>query len=250
MKYALCTFLISILAIAIDLPGQSPAADEGMHDDSPQFPATTQSDRSPLLAGFVMRPLHYEIQHPYDLKLSDRASFDPITDTFDLWVLMTDKPHLGNGNRTNPRTEFRLLDSYKPNTGIHAMDCDLFIVPGTFACITQVFGTGPMCMILCQKDSSITQIGGKPVLGQNMTGKWFNWKVIHDTSKTGPGSIKVFIDNQLAGDLAAKYQRSYYFKVGLYSRTGGSRNEIKIRNLQYWIKPPASPATTGVSNQP
>ncbi len=196
-------------------------------------------DQSPALtAGFKLQPLRFDVQHPYDLKLEDRYSYDKATDTHDLWVLESDKPHAPPPNKTAARTEFRFKDeNYKPDTGLHMLDCDLYIVPGTSACITQVFGTGPMAMIGVDKDGNISDLRTRQVFARNMNGKWFNWKVIHDTAAEGKGAIKIYIDDKLAdGDISAKKQSSYYFKCGLYSRKGSERDEVKVRNIKYWVK--------------
>lgn len=202
---------------------------------SPTEPADT------LTQGFKLQPLKYEVQHPYDLKLEERYSYDKATDTHDLWVLESDKPHAPPPNKTAARTEFRLKDeNYKPGTGQHMLDCDMFIVAGTSACITQVFGTGPMAMIGVDKDGTISDLRTHQVIAKEMNGKWFNWKVIHDTNSDGKGAIKIYVDGKLAdGDVSARKQDSYYFKCGLYSRHGSERDEVKIRNLKYWVKPPA-----------
>jgi hypothetical protein len=200
---------------------------------------------SALTQGYTLQPLRYEVQHPYDLKLEDRYSYDKATDTHDLWVLASDKPHAPPPTKTAARTEFRLKDeNYKADTGLHMLDCDLFIVPGTFACISQVFGTGPMAMIVVDKDGTISDLRTHQVIAKEMNGKWFNWKVIHDTGAEGKGAIKIYIDGKLAdGDVSAKKQTSYYFKCGLYSRHGSDRSEIKIRSLKYWVKAPAESKT-------
>jgi hypothetical protein len=194
-----------------------------------------------LHAGFVLQPLEVEVQHPYDLPLEDRCSHDSATDIYDLWVLSTDKPHLPPPNRTEPRTELRIEDAnYKPGSGLHMMDCDMFIVPGTFACISQVFGTGPMCILVVDQNGSIFDLRSHATIADHMAGKWFHWTVIHDPSAQGAGAVKVYIDGKLASDkIGGKKQDSFYFKIGVYSRKGSNRNEVKIRNLRYLIKPPA-----------
>ena len=53
-----------------------------------------------LHEGFVKQPLKIEVQHPYDLPLAQRYSYDKATDTHDLWVLATDKAHLPPPNKT------------------------------------------------------------------------------------------------------------------------------------------------------
>ena len=194
-----------------------------------------------LYAGFILQPLKVEVQHPYDLPRDARYSYDKASDTYDLWVLDTDKPHLPPPNRTEPRTELRFEDpNYKPGSGLHMMDCDMFIVPGTFACISQVFGTGPMCIIVVDSTGRIYDLRTRMTIAEHMNGKWFHWTVIHDPDAVGLGAIKIYIDGKLAdGKVGGKKQASYYFKIGVYSRKGSNHNEVKIRNLRYLIKPPA-----------
>ena len=63
----------------------------------------------------------------------------------------------------------------------------------------------------------------------------------HQISAEGKGAIKIYIDNVLAdGDVSAKKSNSYYFKIGVYSREGSDRSEVKVRNLRYWIKAPTT----------
>ncbi len=208
---------------------------------APASPPSVSPAANPLYAGFVLQPLKVEVQHPYDLPPADRSSYDRATDTYDLWVLDTDKPHLPPPNKTEPRTELRFEDAnYKPGSGLHMMDCDLFIVPGTFACISQVFGTGPMCIIVVDPNGTIFDLRTRLTIADHMNGKWFHWTVVHDPDTEGAGAVKVYINGRLASDkIAGKPQASYYFKIGVYSRKGSNRNEVKIRNLRYLIKPPA-----------
>lgn len=226
---------LAILAVLLAEPGAIAPARAAATSPANERPADA------LHAGFVLQPLKVEVQHPYDLPLGDRCSYDRATDTYDLWVLDTDKPHLPPPNRTEPRTELRFEDAnYKPGSGLHMMDCDMFIVPGTFACISQVFGTGPMCIIVVDQNGTIFDLRTGATIAGHMAGRWFHWTVVHDPSAEGPGAIKVYVDGKLADDkIAGKKQASFYFKIGVYSRKGSNRNEVKIRNLRYLIKPPA-----------
>ena len=201
------------------------------------LPVTRPADA--LYAGFVPQPLKIDVQHPYNLKLEERYSYDKATDTHDLWVLGTDKPHAPPPNKTEPRTEIRFVNTYTPDSGLHMMDCDMFITPGTHAAISQVFGTGPMCILIVKTNGTITDLYTDAVIARDMNGKWFHWTIIHDSSATGPGAIRVYVNGNLASDrISARIQKSYYFKIGVYSRKGSIRNEIKIRHLRYLVKPP------------
>jgi hypothetical protein len=192
---------------------------------------------SAVTAGWTERPLRFEVQHPYDLKLADRYGYDAGTDTLDLWVLGTDKAHLPPPNQTTARTELRLVDpEYKAGTGKHMMTCEMYIVPGTYAAITQVFATGPMAMVVVDPEGKVFDLRTHAVFGTGMAGKWFQWRVVHDTDVTGDGAIKVYVDNQLVGTMGARKSESYYFKVGVYSRHGSGRSEVKVRGLRVWVK--------------
>ena len=95
-------------------------------------------------------------------------------------------------------------------------------------------------MIIVNQDGTISDLRTHAVIATNMNGKWFNWTIIHDPDATGPGAVKVYIDGKPADDeISGRKQASYYFKIGVYSRKNSDRNEIKVRNLQYLIKPPA-----------
>ncbi|HZP61667.1 MAG TPA: polysaccharide lyase family 7 protein [Opitutaceae bacterium] len=208
--------------------------------DAPASPAA-ETPAGDLYSGFVRQPLKVEVQHPYDLPEEARYSYDKATDTHDLWVLESDKPHLPPPNKTEARTELRFKDdNYQPGSGLHMMDCDMYIVPGTFACISQVFGTGPMCIIVVDTNGRIYDLRTNVTIAEHMAGKWFHWTVVHDPSAVGLGAIKVYVDGKLAdGQVGGKKEASYYFKIGVYSRKGSNRNEVKVRNLRYLIKPPA-----------
>ena len=174
------------------------------------------------------------MQHPYDLKLEDRYSYDKATDTHDLWVLFTDKPHAPPPNKTAARTEFRLQDNdYKPDTGLHMMDCDLFIVPGTVACITQVFGTGPMAMIIVDKDGTITDRGHQLIV-KDMYGKWFNMKCAFNPA-TGVGRVWIN-DNLVYTRQYKKGGSGWYFKNGAYNNglPSGAVTSVHFRNISLW----------------
>ncbi len=209
-------------------------------------PAARPADA--LLKGFVLQPLTCKLQHPYDLAPEKRYLYDTAANTDILWIHQTDKAHQPN-NTTEPRTEFR-LPTYLPNSGLHLIDCDMFIVPGTFACITQVFGTGPNIIIIANAQGGIQVLGGGSIDAKNLEGRWFHWTVIHDSEATAAGAVKVYIDGRLAGQLPSKRNASYYLKCGLYARKGSDRSEILIHDLKYLIKPPAGGAAPAPATGP
>src|SRR5690348_15560330 len=106
-------------------------------------------------AGWKQMLFTYEIQHPFDLKTSDRYDFDATNNVHHFWVKFTDKPHAPPPNKTNARSEMR-LQTY--NNGEFMFDGDVMISPGTFACIGQVFDAarGPVAMIVAHPDGAVT----------------------------------------------------------------------------------------------
>lgn len=195
---------------------------------------------NPLTAGWTPMKFKYEVQHPYDLKLSDRYRYDAKTDTHDFWVYFSDKPHAPPPNQTTARTEMR-LETY--STGEHMFDADVNVRPGAFACIAQVFDAahGPVTMLIARPDGTVTA-GGK-IIATNVIGRWWNLKITNDPQ--AGGKINVYADNVLAGTFNSRGPRDYYFKCGVYSRKDSGRSEVLYRNIKMWVKPAlASPPLT------
>src|ERR1039458_9577761 len=193
--------------------------------------AETNSAASPT-DGWKPVPFKSDIQHPYDLKASDRSDFDATNNVHHFWVYFTDKPHAPPPNRTNARTEMR-LETF--STGEHMFDGDVYIYPGTFACIGQVFDAahGPIQMIIAHPDGQVT-VRDHELVMTNAIGKWWNLKMTNDT-KDG-GKIKIYADNVLVGTYDSRGPRDYYFKCGVYSRKDSDRSEVRYRNLKMWVK--------------
>ena len=156
--------------------------------------AETNSAAS-LTDGWKQIPFTFQIQHPYDLRTADRYDFDATNNTHHFWVFFTDKPHAPPPNKTTARTEMR-LQTYSTNE--YMFDGDVYICPGTFACIGQVFDAkhGPMQMILAHPDGKVTMRGTDLVM-TNAIGRWWNLKMSNDT-KDG-GKVKIYADNLLVG---------------------------------------------------
>src|SRR5277367_927774 len=104
-----------------------------------------------LTDGWRLMPFKYEIQHPYDLKTSDRYDFDATNNIHHFWIYFSDKPHAPPPNKTTARTEMRLETFSK---GEHMFDGGVYVSPGTFACIAQVFDAahGPVTMLIAHPD--------------------------------------------------------------------------------------------------
>jgi len=189
--------------------------------------------------GWQEIPFKYDIQHPYDLKTSDRYEFDATNNIHHFWVYFTDKPHAPPPNKTNPRTEMK-LDNF--STGERMFDGDVNVTPGTFACIGQVLDAahGPVVMVTAHPDGQVTvAVHDLPKVNDliltNGIGRWWNLKITNDT-KDG-GKIKVYVDNILAGTYPSRGLREYYFKCGVYSRTDSTLSDVRYRNLKEWVNP-------------
>jgi hypothetical protein len=193
--------------------------------------AETNSAAS-LTDGWKPVPFKYDVQHPYDLKLSDRYEFDPTNNIHHFWVFFTDKPHAPPPNQTTARTEMK-LESFSTNE--YMFDGDVNITPGTFACIAQVFDAkhGPVTMIIAHPDGTVTA-GNRGLIATNAIGHWWNLKLTADTS--AGGKIRVYVDNVLAGTYNCRGPREYYFKCGVYSRKDSDRSDVRYRDLKMWVK--------------
>lgn len=185
-----------------------------------------------LTDGWKRVPFQYVIQHPYDLDVTNRYQFDPANNVHHFWVYFTDKPHAPPPNATNARTEMR-LPSY--NDGEWMFDGDVNISPGTFACIAQVFDQdhGPVVMVIAHPDGTVTV--GHTVIAGRVIGQWWNLKMTNDTREGG--KIKIYVNDELKDTYANRGPRDYYFKCGVYSRTGSERSDVRYRNVKMWTRP-------------
>jgi len=167
------------------------------------------------------------------LKTSDRYDFDPTNNIHHFWVCYTDKPHAPPPNKTTARTEMR-LETF--SSGEHMFDGDVYVCPGTFACIAQVFDAahGPVEMLIAHPDGQVT-VGNHDLILTNAIGHWWNLKMTIDP-KAG-GDIKIYADNALAGTYKSRGPRDYYFKCGVYSRKDSARSEVRYRDIKMWVKP-------------
>ena len=199
---------------------------------SPSYSESGSDSGSGLTAGWQKVHYKYVIQHPYDLKESDRYDYDQITDTHHFWVFFQDKPHAPPPNETNARTEMR-LQSY--STGEAMFDGDVNVSPGTFACIAQVFDAahGPVTMLIAHPDGTVTI--GHSVIAKDVIGHWNNLKMTNDT-KAG-GKINVYWNDVLVGTYDNRGPREYYFKCGVYCRDKSFRSDVRYRNVKMWSKP-------------
>jgi hypothetical protein len=222
------------LATLVLVAGALWLADNGFGSSVANTPAAET-----LTQGWAPLPFTFEIQHPYDLKASDRYSYDPKTDIHDFWVYFKDKPHAPPPNQTTARTEMR-LETY--NRGEYMFDADYYVCPGTFACIAQVFDAahGPVTMFIAHPDGTV--VAGHTVIATNVIDRWWNLKIANDLAPGG--KIKVYADDVLVGTFDNRGPRDYYFKCGVYSRKNSNRSEVRVRDIKMWVKPSTSPTAS------
>ncbi|HSY18056.1 MAG TPA: polysaccharide lyase family 7 protein [Candidatus Acidoferrales bacterium] len=188
--------------------------------------------------GWKPMPFTHEIQHPFDLKMSDRYDFDATNGIHHFWIRFTDKPHAPPPNKTNARSEMKLAN-YRD--GEFMFDGDVMISPGTSACIGQVFDAahGPVAMVVAHPDGTVTvQVHDLPkvndLVSTNAIGHWWNLKMQNDTREGG--QVKIYVDNVLVGTYPGRGPREYYFKCGVYSREGSDLSDVRYRNIKMWMK--------------
>jgi len=193
--------------------------------------ATSSAAEPTLTNGWQPVQFKYEIQHPYDLKTSDRYDYDSTNNVHHFWVYFKDKPHAPPPNKTNARTEMR-LETY--SSGERMFDGDVNVSAGTFACIAQVFDAkhGPVTMLVAHPDGSVSI--GHSVIATNVIGRWCNLKMTNDTKEGG--KIKIYWDDQLVGTYGSRGPREYYFKCGVYARDNSNLSDVRYRNIKLWSK--------------
>ena len=221
MKTIRILTVVSIVALGLNLAGAVEKAGTS---------AATNAAADPT-AGWQQTAFKYDIQHPYDLKTSDRYDFDATNNIHHFWVFFTDKPHAPPPNKTTARTEMKLENF---SEGEHMFDADVKIAPGTFACIAQVFDAknGPVTMVIAHPDGTV--VIGHDTIRTHAIGDWWNLKLTDDPREGG--KIRVYVDNKLAATYDSRGPREYYFKCGVYSRKNSDRSEVWYRNIKEWVR--------------
>ncbi|XP_050206722.1 citrate-binding protein-like [Mercurialis annua] len=169
--------------------------------------------------GFVELPFntsYYYIQKPYDLKVSDRYSFE--NGTHRLWVYSTDKP-LAKSSPTRPRSEV-IINGYNYTSGIWQFEGYAYVPSGTSAvCIFQVFGASPNATItttlMLRVYDGTLKYYTDPVILPQIYDRWFKVNVIHDMdgSKT-----MVYIDGVKLYEGVGRGGEFHFFKFGVYAQ--------------------------------
>jgi hypothetical protein len=185
--------------------------------------------------GWTLQPLKYSIQYPYDLKQSDRYSYDAPTDTHHFWVYSKDLPH-ATTSRTLPRTEMRVEDEY--TAGQHQFEADMMVPAGTSnVSLMQVFGgslRGHSTSLQLRVYAGNLKAYDDTIVATNIYGRWLHLNVTHDVSTH---AIQIFVDRQLALATEDNGGKSWYFKCGVYGQEGMSHKmEVYFRNIKTYTK--------------
>jgi hypothetical protein len=159
----------------------------------------------------------FTVQHPYNLMVSDRFSFQNGIYTF--WIFPNDLP-LAPGNTTAPRTEARWSDM---TNNPHMWTGDvMFESPGTHTALFQVHqtatapggpGAGPVYLRVDMGD--LHELNGQPVVS-GIYDKWFNLKVAFDPA-TADATIWINNCQKLTLIDSRPGIPPYYFKNGVYT---------------------------------
>ncbi|HTX22669.1 MAG TPA: polysaccharide lyase family 7 protein [Candidatus Aquilonibacter sp.] len=191
-----------------------------------------------LTSGWTPDKLDFKIQVPYDQSESNRYSF---TDgVYHLWVFNLDKPFAA-GNTTLPRSEMRFMPDYA--SGQHQFEADMMVPVGTDNVTIMQIHTGnadsrkygPVALMLQVHHGGSLYQGNRTLVFPDIYGKWFHLNVVHDVAAR---TIKVYINNKLAGTFRDPGAPDYYFKCGVYTCRGGSREmQDFIKNVKLWNKP-------------
>lgn len=189
--------------------------------------------------GWTLEKLHFEIQSPYNLKHSDRYSYEASIDTYHLWVFDTDKPNAKSSTRP-PRTEMS-FDHY--TSGQHQFEADVMVVTNTSpVSIMQVFGGDKIdedsgrhatSLQLRVYDGKLKWYD-KKVLLSNIYDKWFHLNVTHDVSTH---EIQIFINGKLAMTFKDNGGKEWHMKCGVYAqKEAKGKMDIYYRNVKIYHK--------------
>jgi len=201
------------------------------------FPTPPPLDQSKLTDGWKQIHFKFEVQHPYNLPLSDRYFYDQRDDIHHLWVFFTDKPHLPPPNRTTARTEIA-IEPY--SSAPHLFDADYYVMPGTFACVMQLFrgNSGPGLLLVVSPNGRLSELRSGKVLASNVFNHWFNLKVVHYPGVRN--GVTIYVNDVLRYTFNIKRSKAYYFKCGVYSREKSKKSEVFIHAIRCWVKNPTT----------
>ena len=170
----------------------------------------------------------FNVQHPYDLMVSDRFKLEG--GIYTLWVFPTDKPH-AVGNTTAPRTEMRWSNW---TTGERMWEADMmFESPLTHTCVMQIHNVGAAIAAYMQvNDGDLRNAAGGGTFLTGYYDKWFNMKVAFNPDTL---QVRTWVNNCLIGTTRAPKgpDPNWYFKNGVYT-CNASICRDHFKNIRFW----------------
>jgi hypothetical protein len=175
------------------------------------YPEATSCSADPS-AGFTEYTDDFKVQHPYNLKESDRFSF--VNGIYSTWIHHSDLP-FKPGSKTGPRTEMRWLQDWK--SGERMWEADVLVdAPTSHSAIMQVKTDDPgghEAIYLQVKDGNLEN-GGGPVIAKNVVGHWMHINVAYNTATR---VARVWINKCLVFTRKHPVAATWYFKNGIYN---------------------------------
>jgi hypothetical protein len=216
-------------ATAVDSAASTDAGSDGTAgsggDDGPPGAGGCAGDPR---AGWTEFQDTFNVQHPYDLMVSDRFKLE--NGMYTLWVLPTDKPH-AVGNTTAPRTEMRWSNW---TTGERMWEADMmFESPLNHTCVMQIHNLGAAIAAYMQVNSGDMRnaAGGGTIL-TGYYDKWFNMKVAFSPDTL---TVHTWINNCLVATTKAPKgpDPNWYFKNGVYTCNATICRD-HFKNIRFW----------------
>jgi hypothetical protein len=170
----------------------------------------------------------FNVQHPYDLMVSDRFTFEG--GIYTLWVFPTDKPH-AVGNTTAPRTEMRWSNW---TTGERMWEADMmFESPLTHTCVMQIHNVGAAIAAYMQvNNGDLRNAAGGGIFLTGYYNKWFNMKVAFNPDTL---QVRTWVNNCLIATTKAPKgpDPNWYFKNGVYTCNATICRD-HFKNIRFW----------------
>jgi hypothetical protein len=170
----------------------------------------------------------FVVQHPYNLPVSDRFTFQ--NGIYTLWIFPTDLPH-APGNTTAPRTEMRWSNW---TTGEHMWDADMmFESPLTHTCVMQIHNVQASIAAYMQvNQGDMRNAAGGGTILTGYYNKWFNMKVAFNPQTH---QVRTWINNCLKETTTAPTGPTpdWYFKNGVYT-CDASICRDHFKNIRFW----------------
>jgi len=183
--------------------------------------------------GFTEYQDNFRVEHPYNLPVTDRFSFEGGIYTF--WVRQGDLRHNPTSTARNPRTEGRWQQNFR--TGIRLFSADVFwernVNNGTIVMQvhTTTTGIGPVYMVA--EGNNVSPINGSRVPG-GLFDRWINLKVEINAANT---ASRYWVNNCLVASKGSgtRGDGNNYFKLGVYHCDAGTCR-ARAKNIKLYMK--------------